>query len=106
MPKITHLPKPDELAYNLNKIQVKDYSQAMKTLAFSVIEYSDQIDALGLIETIDKPLFCKASIAMSIFTASITPSLDEPSLSIALYLKVMIICENYTNVTNDYENFK
>lgn len=52
-----HLPKPDELAYNLNKLpQGEDeYKKAMTSLAVSVIDYSKQIASLNLVEAIIHP---------------------------------------------------
>lgn len=44
---ITFLPTPDELAYNLNQLpKNENYLAAMKSLAKSVIEYSQQISFL------------------------------------------------------------
>ena len=45
---IINLPKPDELAYNLDRMPQDDkgYKSAMDSLATSVIGYSQQIDQL------------------------------------------------------------
>lgn len=50
--KIIHLPREDELAYNLNKLpQTPDeYAKSMKSLAYSVIDYSKQIEQLFGVE--------------------------------------------------------
>lgn len=44
---VTYLPTPDELAYNLDRIpKNENYKDAIKSLAKSVIEYSQQISFL------------------------------------------------------------
>jgi len=50
--KTIYLPKPEELAYNLNKIpqSPNEYKLAIKSLANSVIDYSKQIEELFFME--------------------------------------------------------
>ena len=56
---IIYLPREEELAYNLNKLpRIPDeYSRSMKSLAFSIIDYSKQIEQLfGVEESKEEPL--------------------------------------------------
>jgi hypothetical protein len=44
---ITHLPTPEELGYNIDRLpKGEDFPKAIKSLAASIIEYSRQIDQL------------------------------------------------------------
>lgn len=54
MSNITYLPKPEELAYNLNKLpkDPEDYKKSIRSLATSVIEYSVQIEQLMAVDSI------------------------------------------------------
>lgn len=49
---IIYLPREEELAYNINKLPQNpdEYSRSMKSLAFSVIDYSKQLEQLFGVE--------------------------------------------------------